>query len=152
VRTRLFDASSIMLLAKRSPESASEVIEGELVLDLTRYEVGNAIWRLHRLIERDGAPAAVEAAAMAHDLMALTEETGVDGEEGMRATMRAAYETGLSFYDSAYLSTAASMGLVLVTEDAQLRRRAEERGLSCASAAGLFPGSDSGPRQPGGAG
>lgn len=134
MKTRLFDASSIMLLTKRQPKKAPDILEGEYILDLTKYEVGNAVWKLNKLIDTTDASTAIEAIEQVHNLTALMEVTGIEGEEETRDTMKIAYETGLSFYDSAYLSTACARDLKLVTEDGSLVKRAKELGLDCLSA------------------
>ena len=132
MRTRLFDASAIMLLAKRHPDKAPATLEDEYMLDLTMYEVGNAIWRINQLIEKTSRSTALEAVDQAHHLTALMETARVEGAEGLTGTMELAFDGGLSFYDSAYLHVARRMGLTLVTEDERLLRTAREAGVNCA--------------------
>jgi len=48
MKTRLFDASAIILLIKRHPDTASTTLEGEYILNLTPYEVGNALWKINK--------------------------------------------------------------------------------------------------------
>lgn len=134
MRTRLFDASSIMLLAKRNPEKASTTLEEQCILDLTRYELGNALWKVSKLIDKSDKSIALEALKQVHSLMALMEVIRPEGLEELTGTMETAFDTGLSFYDSAYIQTARRNDLVLVTEDERLMKRAKELGLGCIKA------------------
>jgi len=131
MRTLLFDASSIMLLAKRNPGTASATLEGQCILDLTRYELGNAIWRVAKLIGKSDKPIALEVLEQVHSLMALMEVLRPEGLEEFNGAMEVAFDVDLCFYDSSYIQAARRNGLVLVTEDARLMKRAKELGLGC---------------------
>ena len=131
MKTHLFDASSIMHLTKRHPDKASTLLEGEHILDLTKYEVGNAIWKIYKLIEKTDKITALEAVTQAYHLMALMEVVKVEGVEALAGTMEIAFDEGLSFYDSAYLQSAKKLGLTLVTEDKRLSKRAVDVGVTC---------------------
>jgi predicted nucleic acid-binding protein len=134
MNTRLFDASSLMLLAKRNPEKASTTLEGQGILDLTIYELGKALWKVAKLIDKSDKSTALEALELIHNLTALMELMRPEGLEDLTGTMEIAFDTGLSFYDSAYIQTARRNGLVLVTEDERLMKRAKELGLNCIKA------------------
>ncbi|WP_054856544.1 hypothetical protein [Vulcanisaeta sp. JCM 16159] len=41
----LFDASSIMNIIKHMKRGALSILRGNYVLDLTMYEIGNALWK-----------------------------------------------------------------------------------------------------------
>ena len=131
MKTHLFDASSIMQLAKRHPDKASTLLEGELILDLTKYEVGNAIWKIYKLIEKTDKSTALEAVTQAYHMIALMEVIKVEDVEALASTMEIAFDEGLSFYDSAYLQSAKKLGLTLVTEDKRLSKRAVDVGVTC---------------------
>jgi predicted nucleic acid-binding protein len=131
MKTCLFDASSIMLLAKRHPATASATLEGEYRLDLTMYEVGNAIWKVNKLINKSDKSTAMESMKQAYHLTALMETIRVEDLLEFTGTMEIAFDGSISFYDSAYLHTARGRGLTLVTEDEHLRRRAIGLGVNC---------------------
>jgi len=139
MRTRLFDASSIMLLAKRTPETASTTLEGECILDLTRYELGNALWKVGKLIDKSDKGTTLEALEQVHSLTALMEIIRPEGLEELTGTMETAFDTGLSFYDSSYIQAARKNSLDLVTEDIQLMKQAKELGLNCIRATEYNP-------------
>jgi predicted nucleic acid-binding protein len=128
-----------MLLAKWYPDKVSATLEGEYLLDMTMYEVGNAIWRISKLTNRSDESAALDAVEQAYYLTALMEVAKVEGLEGLTGTMEIAFDGGLSFYDSAYLHTARRTGVTLVTEDERLLRRAREVGVNCVKVRDLEP-------------
>ena len=130
MRTRLFDASAIIIIAKNHPDKAQPVLEGEYLLDLTSYEVGNALWKINKLTDKTDKSMALEAINQASHLLAQMEVLKVDGEE-LGSVMEVAFESGLSFYDSSYLQVARSKGLTLVTEDTNLLRSASKYGVQC---------------------
>lgn len=130
MRTRLFDASAIIIVAKNHPDKAQPVLEGEHLLDLTSYEVGNALWKINELVDETSKSTALEAVNQASPLLAQMEALKVDGEE-LGSVVEVAFESGMSFYDSSCLQVAGSIGLTLVTEDANLLRSASRYGVQC---------------------
>jgi predicted nucleic acid-binding protein len=127
--TRLFDASAIIMLAKRHPDKASAALEGEYLLDLTLYVVGNALWKINKLIGRARATA-LDAINEASHLMAQMEAIRVK-EGDLKDVMEIAFDTNLSFYDSAYLHIARRRSLVLLTEDEGLLRNSVKVDVRC---------------------
>jgi len=119
-RPLVFDASSLVatLLDDESPD-VSVVFDGH-VLDLTFYEAGNVLWKVHALQERITE---TEHADVVGILVDIREELVVHDlpEIGFDAVSTTATESGLTFYDAAYLECAAQLDAVLVTEDAELR-------------------------------
>jgi predicted nucleic acid-binding protein len=128
--TRLFDASAIIMLAKRYPDKASATLEGECLLDLTFYEVGNAFWKINKLIGKSDKETALAAINEASLLMAQMGAIRVE-EGDLKDVMEIAFDTSLSFYDSAYLYVARRRNLVLVTEDEGLLRNSDKVGVRC---------------------
>ena len=135
----LFDASAIMVIAKKHGEKASKILEGGAMLDLTLYELGNAIWKIYKLIEKSGKSNALDAAHQAYYLIDIMRVLRVEGQEGFMNTMKVALDGGLSYYDAAYLHVAARDGLTLVTEDHVLLKRAGEVGVTCLQASKADP-------------
>ena len=138
MRTHLFDASAIMLLAKKYPSKASATLEDEYLLDLTIYEVGNAIWKLNKLINKSDKSSAIEAIDQAYYLTAMMEILKIEGVKGHTCTMELAFDGNLSFYDSAYLQVAKRNDLTLVTEDERLLKRSMEASVKCVKVADLI--------------
>lgn len=125
----ILDSSAIPIILKRLKEKSVEALEGKIVLDLTRYELGNMMWKEHGIKKRVAVQEAVnKAEGMAKILEILTVEK-LGSVEEFKSAMKLAVKLKLTFYDASYLYKAKSMGLPLVTEDRELRGKASEAGV-----------------------
>ena len=122
----VLDASA--LVAAVCPEEFSEWAAGWVrsprvvhVLTLTHYEAYNAIWRKAVLLGELTPEEARRAASLIDDMLSGCMIHPFS--EVREATMKAALETGLTVYDSAYLALALRVGAPLVTTDDRIRRR-----------------------------
>jgi predicted nucleic acid-binding protein len=126
----IFDSGAIAILLKRLKDKSIEVLGGETILDLTRYELGNALWKecaLKKLINPE------EAADRAGDMAKMLEILNVEeiaSIKDFRQVMELAVKLRLTFYDASYLYMAKSKGLTFVTEDRELYRKAGEAMLN----------------------
>jgi len=125
----ILDSSAIALTLKRLREKAVEVLDGKITLDLSRYELGNMIWKecaLRGLISRE------EAIYRAVDLAEILEFMNMERigfDEDFKGAMELATRLKLTFYDASYLQIAKRRGLILVTEDKELGEKAEGAGV-----------------------
>lgn len=114
--TRLFDASSLVeaLLSGRV-----EATFDQHALDLTVYEVCNALWKHRHLRERIGDDRLARLLAV---LEGLEDQLAVEPVDALdlSATMTIAREESITFYDAAYVACAEREALTLVTEDGAL--------------------------------
>lgn len=119
-------------------ENARQLLEAHLagtfvaaVLDLTLYEVGNAL-----------AGKGFDGEDLAGMLELLEvwdlEWLGIAGPEVSTEASRLVEAHGLSFYDAAYLAVALDAGIFLVTDDELLLGAAEAEGVGVALA-GISP-------------
>ncbi len=118
--TFLLDASALYPLSKM--DGAEKVAVRSVVLDLTLYEAGNAVWRDYRrgVISDWKVPTkALE------DIFRLVSMQRIDPKDLLEIE-ELSVTTGLTFYDSSYLHYAKKLGLKLVTEDSTLAGRAGE--------------------------
>lgn len=125
---RIFDSSAVAITLKRLKEKSVEALEGETILDLTRYELGNIIWRgclLRKVISPEDA--VDKAEDMAEMLEIFVEE--VASIDDFRQIMDLAVRLELTFYDASYLYVARSRELTLVTEDKELGEKAKRVGV-----------------------
>ena len=119
---RLYDASAFFNLFARTDQYENFV--GQAVLDLTQYELGNALSKKYK-----GDPAVMfKLFDDCIDILAHMRVLGTGGIE--RDVIATASSTGLTFYDSAYVVVAERHGLVLVTDDAEMSEAARRRGIS----------------------
>ncbi|MEM2902296.1 MAG: type II toxin-antitoxin system VapC family toxin [Candidatus Bathyarchaeia archaeon] len=122
----ILDSSAIPIVLKRLKEKSVEALEGKTILDLTRYELGNAIWKEHKIKKLVAVQEAVnKAEGMAKILEILTVEK-LESVEEFKSAMELAVKLKLTFYDASYLYKAKSMGLPLITEDRELHEKASD--------------------------
>ena len=115
----LLDASALYPIIT-SPYQYVDVLEEAAVLDLTLYEIGNAAlvsWRRGLLRSYTEFMKSATKAVRILEVIRL-------GPEDLKGIARVAEETELTYYDSAYVYAARRLGLVLVTEDTEILRKA----------------------------
>jgi len=114
----LLDASALYPLVLRLGAGLLDHSPLFAALDLTVYEVGNAIWKESRG-GRVRDPRAL--AAIFSEILREVEVVSV-GSWAVAEVLELALAEGLTFYDAAYLYAARKLGLKLVTEGLDLRR------------------------------
>jgi len=126
MKRHLMDASSLMLLMKTaSIQIELNYLRTSSILDLTFYEVGNAIWKETRLTKFITKEESEVLRNRVQTVLAKTERIPCEANSFQRILDVSASEQ-LSFYDASYLFNAKEKGLVLVTEDKELRTKAEK--------------------------
>ena len=111
----LIDASAVYPLLRYVEDVDLERV---YVLRLTFYEVGNAIWKEFYLHKRVKDP--VTLAELFREFLSRLK---VIEDPPMEEVMKVAVDRGLTFYDASYVCAAESRGLLLVSEDADLRKK-----------------------------
>lgn len=122
----LLDASSLMLLIKKADVKLTvECLQDSLILNLTFYEVGNAVWKESTLLKFLTPEEAKRLGTMAQTVLAKIDQvTNEDGD--FQKILEIAQHEKLSFYDSSYVFFAKQRGLPLVTEDKELQMKAKK--------------------------
>jgi len=124
MKQHLIDASSLMLLMKTaSIETQLHLLRASYLLDLTFYEVGNAIWKETCLTKFLTKNESEVLRNRMQTVLARTDRIQSDPSYFQRIFDFSESEE-LSFYDSSYLFIAKERGLILVTEDKELRAKA----------------------------
>jgi len=122
----LIDASSLMLLMKTANiQTQLDHLRTSFLLDLTFYEVGNAIWKetcLTKFLTKN------ESEVLRNRVQTVLARTDkiLSEASNFQKILDISESEKLSFYDSSYLFAAKEKGLVLVTEDKELRTKAEK--------------------------
>ena len=124
---RLYDASAFLNLFARTDQYGHFL--GQAVLDLTQYELGNAVSKKYK----GDRVLMLKLFDECVDILAHMRVLGTGGME--RDVLVTASSTGLTFYDSAYVVAAERHGLVLVTDDAEMSEAARRRGISTIASA-----------------
>ncbi len=126
MKHNLLDASAFMLLIKKADlQTTLKCLQDSSVLDLTFYEVGNAIWKestLTRLLTPDEAKTLQKTAQTI-----LTKMDRVSSEsDSFEKILEIAKTEKLTFYDSSYIHFAKEKELQLITEDKELKTKAQK--------------------------
>jgi predicted nucleic acid-binding protein len=125
----LLDSSAIAITIKRLREKTVEALDGKITLDLSRYELGNMIWKectLKGLISQEEA---LDRAADLAKILEFTNVERIESGEDFKGAMKLATDLKLTFYDASYLQIAKSKELILVTEDKELSEKAKKANI-----------------------
>lgn len=120
---RLYDASAFLNILIRGSDQHVR-FQGQAVLDLTRYELGNALWKK----PRGDYGETVSLLRTCLDFLSQMRSLKVIGmEEDVADTL---VRNELTFYDSAYVVMAKHHGLELVTDDKKMLKAARQSGIA----------------------
>ncbi len=123
----VLDASTLVPLTLNLGRELLEVARRvELyVLDLTIYEVGNALWKLTALRKTMSLDDAIEMLSVTMELAkhGIVNVARFDSLE-MKRVLEIAFMERLTFYDASYIVTAEKLRAYLATEDRELRSKA----------------------------
>lgn len=122
----VFDSSAIAILLKRTGEKAVKILKNQQTLDLARYELGNIIWKESVLRKTISIEEAISKAKHLAKLFKIMEIFKIETDMDFAETMKIASKLKLTFYDAAYLYVARKNKLKLVTEDKELKEKAEK--------------------------
>jgi len=125
----LLDSSAIAVILKRLRERSVEILEGQFTLDLTRYELGNVIWKECAFGDLISPDKAVERVGDIARILEITKNESIRSSEDLRGVMKLATELKITFYDASYLHTAKSKEAILVTEDRELSDKAKHTSI-----------------------
>jgi predicted nucleic acid-binding protein len=126
MKRHLIDASSLMLLMKTAEiQIVLDYLRTSSILDLTYYEVGNAIWKetcLTKFLTKK------ESEVLRNRVQTVLSKTDRIPSEtsGFQGAFNISESEHLTFYDASYLFVAKEKGLVLVTEDRELKAKAKK--------------------------
>jgi predicted nucleic acid-binding protein len=122
----LLDASVALQVIKNfEAEKALQIFDENYLLDLTKYEIGNRIWKeyaLHHAIREEEF----------HEFLALLRtvvdraEQLVPNPETLLEIAQIAAKERITFYDASYVAMAKVRKLALATEDSKLSKVASK--------------------------
>jgi predicted nucleic acid-binding protein len=126
MKTYLLDASAFMFLIKKAePQATAHCLQESVILDLTYYEVGNAVWKESSLTRMITSHESEVLTATAQTILGKMEK--IEGEaNSFRGILDLAKKEKLTFYDSSYIFFSKEKGLKLVTEDKELYTKAKK--------------------------
>jgi predicted nucleic acid-binding protein len=122
----LLDASAFILLIKKANvQTTFHCLQSSFVLDLTVYEVGNALWRESSLPKFLTPEEAKTLEKVAQIILSRTDKI-LNEDITFQNIMEIAKTEGLSFYDSSYIYFAKQKNIKLITEDQTLKAKAQK--------------------------
>lgn len=129
----LLDASSVVEIVRAlEEEKALRLLSENSILDLTKYEVGNAIWKEHVLHRTISEEEFLEFFSLLQKLVSRTNTLLIEPQNLSEAGEIAAKEK-MTYYDASYITIAKIRRLILVTEDGRLRQVAAKHTKTAAT-------------------
>jgi len=117
----MLDASALYPLLKRLGEKATSLLTKLAILDLTKYELGNAIWKEYKLgLLKNWENPIVLWSKIMEEMPTYRIEM-----QHLRDIEKIAVERDLTFYDASYIYMAETRNLKLITEDEELLSKCE---------------------------
>jgi len=114
----LFDSSAIFEAIK---ENKIDFLIGNCTLDLSRYELGNILWKIFTLQARATDTEIKALAKIIKQTLNLMEITPITCNE--EEILETATQLKITFYDAAYAHNAKVKELSLITEDLHLLKK-----------------------------
>ena len=117
----MLDASALYPLLKRLGEKAASLLTKLAILDLTKYELGNAVWKEYKLgLLKNWENPIVLWSKIMEEMPTYRIEM-----QHLRDIEKIAVERDLTFYDASYIYMAETQNLKLITEDEELLSKCE---------------------------
>lgn len=118
----LLDASAaLQVIRSLEDEKALRVFQDSFLLDLTKYEMGNGIWKEYALQHAIREEEFQEFLALLRTVVNRAEQLVPDSETLLEIAQIAAKER-ITFYDASYVAMAKIRRLALATEDLKLAK------------------------------
>ncbi|MCL1971014.1 MAG: type II toxin-antitoxin system VapC family toxin [Candidatus Bathyarchaeota archaeon] len=122
----LFDASAfIFLIKKANVQTTLQQLQKLSILDLTVYEVGNALLK-ESTITKFLTPTEINTLEKVTQTILSRTEKIPNQDTTFQQIMKIAKTENLSFYDSSYIYFAKQNNIHLVTEDTAFRNKAKK--------------------------
>jgi predicted nucleic acid-binding protein len=117
MKQHLLDASAfIFLIKKANVQTTFQHLQNSLILDLTVYEVGNALLKESRLTKFLTPQETKTLEKVTQIILSRTEKI-LNQDITFQQIMEIAKTENLSFYDSSYIYFAKQKNIKLITED-----------------------------------
>jgi predicted nucleic acid-binding protein len=114
----LFDSSAIFRAIK---ENKIDLLNGNYTLELSRYELGNIVWKdyfLQTKISKEEAKMILKTIKHTLNIMEVLQIAGNEEE-----ILETAIQMKITFYDASYAYFAKTQELQLITEDLRLIKK-----------------------------
>ncbi|MEM2168193.1 MAG: type II toxin-antitoxin system VapC family toxin [Candidatus Bathyarchaeia archaeon] len=119
----LFDASALLNTMRLYRHEAYKMLKGNLTLSLTRYEIGNVLWKETLLLKRLSIEEALEAASLLDKVLKIMV---IADPQDSSLTLKLAYDLQITYYDASYIAASAENNARLITDDIKLIKKVQE--------------------------
>jgi len=119
----LFDASALLNTMRLYRHEAYKILKSNLILSLTRYEIGNALWKETLLLKRLSIEEALEAASLLDKVLRIMVTAD---PQNSSLTLKLAYGLQMTYYDASYIVASAENNARLITDDVKLTKKVQE--------------------------
>lgn len=125
----IFDASALLNLIRKAGSNAIEIVRENYILDLTLYEIGNALWKEAMLLKRISLEEAVKTISFIEKLKEILVIESLSDEDLLLKLLKISLQQKITYYDAAYISIAQNRKLTLITDDSKLIKTAKKLGV-----------------------
>jgi predicted nucleic acid-binding protein len=115
----------MILIKKANVQSTIERLQDSSILDLTYYEVGNTIWK-ESILTKFLTPDDTNSLQKMAQVILMKTDRLTSEPDSFEKILEIAKSEKLTFYDSSYIHFAKEKGLKLITEDKELKVKAQK--------------------------
>lgn len=119
----LFDASALLNTMRLYRHEAYKMLKGNLTLSLTKYEIGNVLWKETLLLKRLSIEEALEATSLLDKVLKIMV---IVDPQNSSLTLKLAYNLQITYYDASYIAASAENNAKLITDDIRLAKKIQE--------------------------
>ena len=125
----IFDASALLNLIRKAGSNAIEIVKENYILDLTLYEIGNALWKEAILLKRISLEEALKTISFIENLRKILIAKSLSDEDLLPKVLKISLQQKITYYDAAYITIAQNQKLTLITDDSKLIKTAKKLGV-----------------------
>jgi predicted nucleic acid-binding protein len=127
--SHVIDASSLLTLIKQQAEHAHDTLKQGITVPLIYYEIGNALRTSAVHLKHITPEEAESTLENLHKALALVTITPQDNIQDSNKILQNSIKYNLSYYDSAYITSAIKHNASLLTEDNKLAKAAKRANI-----------------------
>ncbi|MCD6154419.1 MAG: type II toxin-antitoxin system VapC family toxin [Candidatus Verstraetearchaeota archaeon] len=125
----IFDASALLNLIRKAGSNAIEIVKENYILDLTLYEIGNALWKEAILLKRISLEEALKTISFIENLRKILIAKSLSDEDLLPKVLKISLQQKITYYDAAYITIAQNQKLTLIADDSKLIKTAKKLGV-----------------------
>jgi len=125
----IFDASALLNLIRKAGSNAIEIVKENYILDLTLYEIGNALWKEAILLKRISLEEALKTISFIENLRKILIAKSLSDEDLLPKVLKISLQQKITYYNAAYITIAQNQKLTLITDDSKLIKTAKKLGV-----------------------